>query len=430
MTRQIITTENAFWQECAPVDAEADTELVISREMGQTVRGFGGCFNEIGGAVLQKLSEEKQQEVMRLLYGQEGCGFTMGRLPVGASDYALSWYSYDETDGDYDLNDFSIERDRKYLLPYLKSALALCPDMRLFASPWSPPAWMKTKKAYNFGRLCDDKRTRSAYAQYFLKYLAAYREEGVKIEQLHVQNEPVADQKFPSCVWDPALMRDFIKEDLSPAFREAGDSTELWFGTINEGSFDRYVNVVLADNDARACLKGAGFQWAGKYAIGRTHQAYPELRLMQTENECGDGENSYAYAEYVASLIFHYLQNGAEAYVYWNMVLPEGGESTWGWRQNAMITVLPEEDDYRLNPEFYIMRHFSAFIKPDAAILRASGGLSPNSVCAKNPDGTVTAVIANTLDIARVARLTYAAQSVTVELPPHAVATVQFEADK
>lgn len=93
------------------------------------MRGFGGCFNEIGGAVLQKLSEEKRQKVIRLLYGQEGCSFTMGRLPIGASDYALSWYSYDETDGDYDLNDFSIERDRKYLLPYLKSALTLCPDI-------------------------------------------------------------------------------------------------------------------------------------------------------------------------------------------------------------------------------------------------------------------------------------------------------------
>lgn len=430
MMRPIVTTKENLWQEAPPVSVQADTELIISEETEQTVRGFGGCFNEVGGAVLQKLSKEKQKEIIGLLYGEEGCGFTMGRLPIGASDYALSWYSYDETDGDYALSDFSIARDKKYLLPYLKDALALCPNMHLFASPWSPPTWMKTKKAYSFGRLCDDKKTRSAYAQYFLKYLAAYREEGVHIEQLHIQNEPVADQKFPSCVWDPALMRDFIKEDLAPAFREAGDDTELWFGTINEGSFDRYVNVVLADNETRACLKGAGFQWAGKYAIGRTHQAYPALHLMQTENECGDGENSYEYAEYVASLVFHYLRNGAEAYVYWNMVLPDGGESTWGWKQNAMITALPEMDSYRLNPEFYVMRHFSAFIKPGAAILHAVGGLSPNSVCAKNPDGTVTAVVANTLDVPRTAKLTYKAQWVTVALPPHSIMTVQFEVEE
>ena len=428
MIKPIITTKDAFWQEGSPVEGPADTQLLISDETQQSFRGFGGCFNEIGGVVLQKLSTEKKQEVLSLLFGEEGCGFTMGRLPIGASDYALSWYSYDETDGDYELKDFSIARDRMYLLPYLKDALALCPDMHLFASPWSPPTWMKTKKACNFGRLCDDEKTRKAYAKYFLKYLAAYRKEGVRIEQIHVQNEPVADQKFPSCVWEPSLMRDFIKEDLAPAFRAAGDDTELWFGTINEGSFDRYVNVVLADNQTRACLKGAGFQWAGKYAIARTHQAYPELRLMQTENECGDGENTFEYAEYVASLLFHYLKNGAEAYVYWNMVLPEGGESTWGWKQNAMITILPDSDTYRLNPEFYIMRHFSAFIKPGAVILKAEGGLSPNSICAKNPDGTVVVVAANTLDVVRKADIAYGEKHVTLEMPPHSVLTAQFEA--
>lgn len=429
MTKQIVTTRDAYWQECAPTSREADTALHISGETAQTLRGFGGCFNEFGGAELKKLSEEKRREIVNLLYGKDECGFTMGRLPMGASDYALSWYSYDETDGDYELNDFSIDHDRKYLLPYLKDALALCPDMHLFASPWSPPTWMKTMKACNYGRLCSDKKTRSAYAQYFLKYLDAYRREGVNIEQVHVQNEPISDQKFPSCVWEPSLMRDFIKEDLAPAFREANEDTEIWFGTVNEESFDTFANVVLADNEVRDCIKGAGFQWAGKHAIAQTHMAYPELRLMQTENECGNGENSFDYSEYVASLVFHYLRHGVEAYVYWNMILPDGGESTWGWRQNAMITTFPETDSYRLNPEFYIMRHFSAFMKPGAVVLKAAGGLSPNSACVKNPDGSVVSVVANTLDVVRTAQITYGTQSVTVELPPHSVMTVAFEAD-
>ena len=100
MIKPIITTKDAFWQEGSPVEGPADTQLLISDETQQSFRGFGGCFNEIGGAVLQKLSTEKKQEVLSLLFGEEGCGFTMGRLPIGASDYALSWYSYDETDGD------------------------------------------------------------------------------------------------------------------------------------------------------------------------------------------------------------------------------------------------------------------------------------------------------------------------------------------
>lgn len=127
--------------------------------------------------------------------------FTICRLPIGASDYAEQWYSHNEVDGDVAMDHFSIERDFKYLIPYIKEALRYNPDLRLFASPWSPPTWMKFPKAYNYGTLRWEKEILEAYALYFVKFVEAYREAGITIHQVHVQNEVIADQKFPSCMW-------------------------------------------------------------------------------------------------------------------------------------------------------------------------------------------------------------------------------------
>jgi glucosylceramidase len=408
------STKDSYWVDKNFIHIEnRDENLIITDDKSQMVEGFGGCFNELSYVALAHLTEDERDKVFYSLFHPEGDHkFSICRLPIGASDYALEWYSLNENDEDYNMENFSIERDRKYLIPYIKEALKYNPNLTLFASPWSPPTWMKTPKAYNYGTLRWEKRILEAYALYFVKFVEAYREEGITIQQIHVQNEVAADQKFPSCLWTCEQLREFIRDYLGPTFEKHGLDTEIWLGTINgkvgnlftehSEDYNSYANTVLSDPDAYKYIKGVGYQWAGKYAIQQTVQSYPELRFMQTENECGDGKNTWGYAQYVHGLFRHYFINGVNSYVYWNMVLEPKGKSTWGWEQNSMITVDPELKKVMNNPEFYVMKHFSHFVQNGAVRVETKGFWTGNTVAFENPNGSRVVVIANPFNEERV----------------------------
>lgn len=437
--RWVSSTQTSYWtnKDAAAETAEGKANLSITGDKFQIVEGFGGCFNELGYDALSHLSDQDRDDVLHALFHPEGeHRFSICRLPIGASDYALEWYSHNETDGDLEMNHFNIERDHKYLLPYIKAALKLNPELKLFASPWSPPTWMKSPRAYNYGTLRWEKEILEAYALYFVKFVQAYREEGVTIHQIHVQNEVVADQKFPSCVWTGEQLREFIRDYLGPAFEKHGLDTEIWLGTINApdpwqelmkkttSDFDTYANTVLSDPEAYKYVKGVGYQWAGKYAIQRTVQSYPELRYMQTENECGDGNNSWDYAKYVFNLYQHYFVNGVNSYIYWNMVLEPKGRSTWGWEQNAMVTVEPDLKQAVNNPEFYVMKHFAHFVAPGSRRIGLKGPWAGNSLAFELQDGGIAVIIANPFEDMRQLHLSDGVDTHTFELEPESFHTI------
>lgn len=306
--------------------------------------------------------------------------------------------------------------------------MAIQPGLGLFASPWSPPTWMKSPPVYNYGTLVWTPKNLHAYALYFVKFVEAYRRAGVPIRQIHPQNEPVADQKFPSCLWTGEQLRVFIRDYLGPAFKRHGVDAEIWLGTLNTDSFDGYVQEVLCDPGANGYVAGVGFQWAGKGAIQRTHASWPGKRLMQTENECGDGRNTWAYAEYIFGLMHHYITNGANAYVYWNMVLDAGGVSTWGWKQNSMITVDPPSARITYQPEYHLMRHFSAFVRPGAVRLDTEGPGAGNALAFRNPDGGLVVVAHNAMDRARTFSVRAAKRLWAVPLEAHSFNTLAIPA--
>lgn len=396
-TTWISTTPEKQWQDKSAEIASAEkADLSLTGSKHQTWEGFGGCFNELGWIALSALDSADRDKIISELFDQkDGCRFNICRLPIGASDYGAEWYSHNEHDGDFAMERFSIERDKGYLIPYIRESMKLAPEMRLFASPWSPPTWLKFPKVYNYGTLIWKPEYLKAYALYFARFVQAYGEEGIRIDQVHVQNEPVADQKFPSCLWTGQQMTDFIRDHLGPTFEKEGIDAEIWFGTLNTGDYDNYPHVVLSDPAAAKYTSGVGFQWYGKEAVQRTSMSFPGVRMMQTENECGNGANSWEHARYVYSLLWHYITNGVNAYVYWNMVLEPTGRSTWGWTQNSMVTVDPESRTYTLTPEFYVMKHFSRFIDPGAVRLGLTGPWAGNSVAFTNPDGSTVLVVAN-----------------------------------
>ncbi len=389
------------WKETVGLETDRPCSVTLSGQTYQAMVGFGGCFNERGYTALGKLVPEQKDVLMRELF--EKAAFSICRLPIGANDYSESWYSLDETPQDFDLKDFSIERDRHSLIPYIQQALAINRDLVLFASPWSPPIWMKQPPVYNWGKLVWEKQYLQSYAHYFVLFVQEYAKEGIPIHQVHVQNEPVANQKFPSCTWTGDELKIFIRDYLGPAFKANGIDSEIWLGTINapgcdyknlmfekwaNEDYDYFANAVLSDPKALEFIRGVSYQWGGKIAIQRTFESWwPRIRLMQSENECGSGDNTWDYAFYVWTMIKHYVTNGAESYLYWNIVLEEGGLSTWGDPQNAMITV-HADGSYTLNPDYYVMKHFSSIIKSGALRLGLTGPWAGDSLVFRNPDGS------------------------------------------
>jgi glucosylceramidase len=438
--RWVSSTKESAWKDKQVSDlGTGDANLTITHEKFQVVEGFGGCFNELGFAALRHLPEEERGKVLHSLFHPDGDHkFSICRLPIGASDYALEWYSLNETDGDLEMKHFSIDRDLEYLIPYIKEALTYNPNLQFFASPWSPPTWMKFPRAYNYGTLRWEKEILEAYALYFVKYVEAYRNEGITIHQIHVQNEVVADQKFPSCLWTGEQLRDFIRDYLGPAFEKHSIDAEIWLGTINapepwqewlkktSSDFNAYAFTVLSDPEAYKYIKGVGYQWAGKYGIQRTVQSYPELRYMQTENECGDGTNTWDYAKYIYNLYQHYFTNGVNAYIYWNMVLEPKGRSTWGWEQNSMITVDPATKQAILNPEYYVMKHFSHFVSPASIRIGLKGPWTGNALAFEKPNGEKVVIVANPFEETKVLRLSDGTSVRVFELEPESFNTIVF----
>lgn len=380
------------------------TVIVFPEKTQQVIDGFGGCFNELGWVALNSLSSAESGKILADLFDTvSGCRLNLCRMPIGANDYSVDWYSHCPVKNDFEMKFFSLERDRLRLIPCIKEAQIFNPDLRLWASPWCPPEWMKTNNHYacrpdkvndlsEAGR-GEEMKTQfrmepaylKAYALYFSKFISEYRKEGIKISAVHVQNEMNSCQNFPSCIWSPDDLASFIGGYLGPRFAKDSLETEIWLGTIERPQIER-IEPILNDPQAAKYIKGLGFQWAGKAAIPVVHEKHPGYKLMQTETECGDGSNDWKAAEHTFELMKHYFNNGANAYMYWNMVLNETGKSQWGWKQNSMITVDSNTKIVTYNPEFYLMKHFSSFVKPGAFKVETS---DENCIAFKNDDSVV-----------------------------------------
>lgn len=430
----ISTTERSPWQtkKIASPGWRWDTlDVALSRSRtAQTIEGFGGCFNELGWVSLKALSEEDREAVLRELFAPGvGANFTICRMPVGANDFSRDWYSYDETAGDFGLEHFSIANDLETLVPFIKAAQRYNSGLRLWASPWSPPSWMKKNKHYaeamsrpgapanglradQVGREGEDVFIQeepyfAAYARYFGRFIDEYKKQGISIGIVMPQNEFNSAQPFPSCTWTPQGLARFL-HDLGPEMDRR--KVEVFFGTLERGDV-KLLSDVMNDPEAGKWIKGVGVQWAGKGAVAEIHRRYPALTIYQSEQECGDGKNDWAYALYCWELIKHYLRSGANGYMYWNLSLQDSGESSWGWKQNSLVTVDRATRHYRWNHEYYLLKHVGHFVKPGAKRLETEGTLD-DVLGFVNPDGTVVVVIRNEAGFEKTVRVTVDGKSV------------------
>ena len=446
----VTTTESKPWQPGAISKPEFGWDTLNlnidpdrkAPDASRPIEGFGGCFNELGWTSLRTLDEPDRETVLRELFDPTaGARFTLCRIPIGANDFATEAYSYDETDGDFDLAHFSIEHDRQTLIPFIQAAQRHQPKLRLWASPWTPPSWMKRNhfyaeaKAYpgmkdngirpdQIGHEGEDlfiqePRYFEAYARYFGRFIDAYRAEGIPIGMVMPQNEFNSAQNFPSCTWTPRGLARFLHY-LGPEMQQR--SVQIYFGTLERGNIE-LLRTVMADQEAARYVNGVGLQWAGKNALPALHREFTALPIYQSEQECGDGSNKWSYTNYCWQLMKHYLRSGACAYLYWNIATAAGGMSTWGWAQNSLVSVDTAAKTYHFNHDYYLLKHLTHFVDKGASLLSMSGTCD-DALAFVNPDGTAVVVLRNELPQSQKVQVTVREQSVAIELPANSFATL------
>ncbi len=419
----VVTNQTTPWVVRQGPAVEASTvipDVMVRTDIPrQSIEGFGACFNELGWTSLAALNPQERDAIFHELFAPGvGANFTLCRMPIAANDIARKWYSYDETPDDFALEHFSISNDIETLIPFIKSGLKYQPELKIWASPWSPPTWMKYNKHYatalpapwqqgvtNWLRpdqvgkegtdmFIQEDRYFQAYASYFGRFVDEYRNQGINVRMVMPQNEFNSAQVFPSCTWTPEGLARFISY-LGPEMEKR--DVEIFLGTLERPNAEM-VEVSLRNPKASKYIQGVALQWAGKGAIGDIRRVHPNLRLYQSEQECGFGENNWRYCRYTWSLMKHFFGNGVSAYLYWNLSMPKNQLSTWGWPQNSLVTVDTTTKTAIYNYEYYLMKHLSHFVMTGAKYLETVSYTGyANQLAFANPDGSIVVVMQNDL---------------------------------
>jgi len=436
----IVSGPDAYWQPAALTHVQETPEQLVDVAIRlQEWQGFGGTFNEAGWDVLSLLEPLERQRALALLFdAREGASFTYGRVPIGASDYAIDRYTLSDEVDDFSMASFSIERDRQRLIPYVRAALAVKPDLQLWASPWTPPAWMKENQSTDGGHIRAEPEVLEAYALYLARFVEEYRSEGIAVGALQPQNEPGYEQTYPTCLWTPELLRDFVRDHLGPMLAERGLNTPIWLGTLSAPDDLRHIGAIMADPSAAAYVRGIGLQWNTMPAVPDLAASYA-LPIMQTEHRCGNypwrtasfdvkqAPNDDAYAEETWGLISAWIRAGVNSYLAWNMVLDTVGvnmDVKRPWPQNALLTVDRTTRALRVTPAYYVFRHLSQFVLPGAERVGSAG--DADMLAFENPDGSVVAVLYNPAGAARDLSVGLRGAVLRFRVPAHGWATLSW----
>jgi glucosylceramidase len=424
--------------EQAPLPAAADDDATLPRvwvdssRRFQTLLGFGGAFTEAAALTWQALGEAQRAQVLRACFDpQQGHGYTLCRVHMGSCDFALGHYAHADTPGDMALDSFSLNRDRQALLPFIRAALAAAGrPVRLLASPWSPPAWMKTNGAMNDGgQLRPECRT--AWAQCYVRFIQGYAAEGVPIWGVTVQNEPMARQRWDSCLYSAEQERDFIRDHLGPALQQAGlGHIKIIIWDHNRDGLVERASVVYADPQAARHVWGAGFHWYVEdqfEQVQLTHDAWPDKHLLFTEGcqEGGPHIGAWELGERYARSIIQDLNHWTEGWIDWNLLLDShGGPNHVGNFCSAPLLADTATGEVLPQSSYAYIGHFARHLQPGAQrVLCASSRQVLEATAFANPNGSVATVVMNRSAAPVPFLLVVDGQRVRVALPPRAITT-------
>lgn len=411
----------------------SDTTIVLTVHTDQVIckslTGIGGAFNEQGGEAFMRLPQTERDELATALFSLEnGSGFSLCRTAIGASDFGLGAYSYSEVAEDYEMKNFSIDRDKKSVIPFMQAALKENPDMKFFASPWSPPGWMKESGIMDAGDkdkpknvLRSSPEIYKAYGLYFAKYFEAYAAEGVILNRLVVQNEPDIDTKYPSCNMTPEQMLELFFDYIQPAFDKANVDAEIWAGTFRGHRKDalKFISLPGADN-----IGGIGVQYCPAEQI--VEVVSNNYKVMHTEGVCHRARNNFKEARSRFSEVAGYMNAGTENFCYWNIALNEHSTSGWDWPQNSLVRIDRDAGKVIYNPDFLPMALLGRFIQPGNKTLKVD---CEQAAMAVQSDKGITVFVQNDKSTPVTAKIIVGEQIIGVDLPASSLCAVEVVLD-
>jgi glucosylceramidase len=366
----------------------------------QEILGFGAALTDASCYLLEKLNSQEREALLSELFGGAGLRFSVVRTCMGASDYSTSAYSYDESSApDPDLARFKIDHDRAYILPSLRAARQVNPDLFLFSSPWSPPGWMKAGGSMMGGSM--RKKYYASYAEYFVRFLQAYSAEGVRINAVTVQNEVDTDQdgKMPAALWGQEYEVEFVKNYLGPAFERASVDSKIWILDHNYNLWGRVIDE-LSDPGLNKWVGGIAWHgYAGTPdAMTRVHEAFPTKPSYWTEGGPDITDPDYAtdWAKW-SHTFTEVLRNWAQCIVGWNLLLDEKGLPNIGpFHCGGVVTVNSKTHELTRSGQYWAFAHYSKAVQRGARVIDSHGELaSIDHVAFENPDGRRVLVITN-----------------------------------
>jgi glucosylceramidase len=394
----------------------------------QEILGFGAAFTDAACYTFHQLDAAAREKLFHLLFHPSEMGLSVCRTCIGASDYSTKLYSYDDGDADPDLTRFSIEHDRAYVLPMLREARKVNPGLFLFSSPWSPPGWMKSNGSMLGGNM--RRQHMPSYANYFLKFLRAYENQGVPVQAVTVQNEVDTDQdgRMPACIWPQEYEADFVRAHLGPLFERNAVNTKIWLVDHNYNLWGRAI-AELDTPDVRRYAKAIA--WHGYVGqpewMNRVQAAYPDVEMYWTEGGPDYTDPSYAKDWLQWSKTFaDILRNGCRSITGWNLALDEKGQPNIGpFNCGGLVTIHSQSKEISQSGQFWAVAHHSRFIRRGARRIQSQGPPDLSHVGFQNPDGRRVLVLTNS-GAPRTVEIRVGQQAATVALGGNSVTTLEW----
>ena len=420
----------------------AAQEIVAEKTPFNVCKGFGVALTGASCYMLAQMEKGERRKLLESIYGKDGLNLSVARLAIGSCDYSAEIYTYDDCPGDTELKHFSIERDRKYILPMIKEILEIRPDLYIFASPWSPPGWMKTG-----GFICGGyMRTKyiDVFADYVIKYLKAYGAEGIHISAVTPQNEPDVDQygKFPACIWNPDQEAQYIFT-LSEKLKKENMDVDIWFHDHNFNGWRR-VNWMLEEYPKLTeCCSSTAFHYYNGCIemIDRIKKEHPEIRFQFTEGgprlkDCFDTD----WCKWSAMMV-KALNHGCETFTGWNLMLDEEGRPNVGHCYCAgLVKMNRSTKELSYSGQYRAFSHLAHFTQNGAKIYRSAPSnegwemgafrdmkFETVSCVAENPDGIRIIHVVNPNDEKHQYQYFYEGKWWYFDVMENSVATVVFK---